>query len=720
MGLPELWDTIRDFEEVKPIAQLAEDHYREHGRPLKIAVDEADWRFNNLTMAQVYAIRDSSNEPAFQGIEKAMFYRICKLSTLNIQLLFVFDGPGVPAKRGRNGGRKIDYERLRLLKQLLRCFGIPYQEAPGEAEAECARLQILGIVDAVWSQDSDCLMFGCSLWLHDDRVAKEPGTKDRSKENTKKSDRRVRIVRAKDLKDRLNLDREGLVLFAMLVGGDYHPTGLRDCGAGIALAAVKEGNLAQALCLCRNQRDCTEWSFQLAAFLQTRRQARNLPIPSNFPGFKILQKYYRPKVTSDELLTGNKSLSLVTSRAIDERKLLDVTSSRFNIWGRLYMNWVGPVLLTRSLSKRSTSLPREVVHDIKLTKQRASKNQEIMSLRSFERKITFSPFEVTSLRREDFEGGDREGMWEGKRDMPFNPTHRVECDYFPAFWLDRVLPQGILDPPPSAPKEKPSKRKGQPDLDDWDTVSPSSTNKKQKPQSSNQVVLATPHLAPTSESTLSRLPIDPVRRLKPQVPKRGSTSKKNNTFARSSPSTPLVQRQPTTKPCEVFDLSNLDDNVVLRLPPSRQAEKLSSLPTSLSNVVDLGSPESSADESEDLAWAMRLSMQSSHQESKPLPDNMIARDIDTPPKLSHIQKVTSPPRPVSAAKAIPCETDKEARGTSTRFLPIPDKLDSIRAARLKHFVSSPVAIHQQVVPNRETAAASRVGASVDCIDLTGD
>lgn len=55
-----LWDTIRDFEEVKPIAQLAEEHYRQHGRPLRIAVDEADWRFNNLTMAQVYAIRDSA------------------------------------------------------------------------------------------------------------------------------------------------------------------------------------------------------------------------------------------------------------------------------------------------------------------------------------------------------------------------------------------------------------------------------------------------------------------------------------------------------------------------------------------------------------------------------------------------------------------------------------------------------------------------------------
>ncbi|XPS70041.1 hypothetical protein M3J07_002278 [Ascochyta lentis] len=702
MGLPELWDTIRDFEEVKPVAQLAEEHYREHGRPLRIAVDEADWRFNNLTMAQVYAIRDSSNEPAFQGIEKAMFYRICKLSTLNIQLIFVFDGPGVPAKRGRNGGRKIDYERLRLLKQLLRCFGIPYQEAPGEAEAECARLQILGIVDAVWSQDSDCLMFGCSLWLHDDRVAKEPGTKDRSKENTKKSDRHVRVVRAKDLKDKLNLDREGLFLFAMLVGGDYHPIGLRGCGAGIALAAAKEGNLAHALCLCRNQRDCTEWSFRLAAFLQTRPHARNLSIPSSFPDFKILQKYYRPKVTSDELLTGRRSLDLTISRSIDEHKLLDVTSSRFNIWGRLYMNWVGPVLLTRALSIRSASLPKEVVHDIKLTKQRASKSQDVMLLRSWERKITFSPFEVTSLRREDFEGGEREGMWEGKRGVPFDPTHRVECDYFPAFWLQQVLPPEIFDPPPPAPSKKPSKRK-ELHVDVGDSISPASTSKKQKSQSNNEMAIATPNLAGVSEAS-----------------KRGPISKRSSNVVRSKPPELRVQQRPTTKPREVIDLSNLDDDMVLRIPRGRQPKESSSVPALLSNVVDLGSPESSADESVDLARATHLGMQSPHQTSQSLIENTGLRGADIASRLSHVQQVSALIRPVvSATKAASCEADGKAPIISTGLSPALDELDAIRAARLKRFLSSPVAPPQRVVPNMETAPPGD-GGPTNCIDLTDD
>jgi Holliday junction resolvase YEN1 len=55
-----LWDTIRDFEKSTPIAQFAEEHFKRHGRPLRIAVDEPDWRFNNVTRQQVFVIREST------------------------------------------------------------------------------------------------------------------------------------------------------------------------------------------------------------------------------------------------------------------------------------------------------------------------------------------------------------------------------------------------------------------------------------------------------------------------------------------------------------------------------------------------------------------------------------------------------------------------------------------------------------------------------------
>lgn len=59
MGITALWDVIKGEDHSMAIAQLAEAHFKKRGRPLRIAVDEADWRFNNLTAQQVYMIRES-------------------------------------------------------------------------------------------------------------------------------------------------------------------------------------------------------------------------------------------------------------------------------------------------------------------------------------------------------------------------------------------------------------------------------------------------------------------------------------------------------------------------------------------------------------------------------------------------------------------------------------------------------------------------------------
>lgn len=145
-----------------------------------------------------------------------------------------------PAKRGRSAGRKVDQKDRELLKNLLEAFGIPFLDAPGEAEAQCCRLQTAGLVDAIWSQDSDCLMFGCTLWLRDHRVAKEEGYDNRNKGHTKKAAKEVRAVRSKDIEGKSRLKREGLVLFAMLAGGDYGK-GLHGCGPETALKAAQLG-----------------------------------------------------------------------------------------------------------------------------------------------------------------------------------------------------------------------------------------------------------------------------------------------------------------------------------------------------------------------------------------------------------------------------------------------------------------------------------------------
>lgn len=88
-----LWDILGEGE-IKSLAQLSTDHFKKHKRPLRVAIDEAGWRFHNLSDAQVHAIRQKVPEAI--PIEKAILWRVLKLMRMNIQPIFIFDGPSRP------------------------------------------------------------------------------------------------------------------------------------------------------------------------------------------------------------------------------------------------------------------------------------------------------------------------------------------------------------------------------------------------------------------------------------------------------------------------------------------------------------------------------------------------------------------------------------------------------------------------------------------------
>eukprot|EP00562_Extubocellulus_spinifer_P029546 CAMPEP_0178720244 /NCGR_PEP_ID=MMETSP0699-20121125/23609_1 /TAXON_ID=265572 /ORGANISM="Extubocellulus spinifer, Strain CCMP396" /LENGTH=688 /DNA_ID=CAMNT_0020370643 /DNA_START=1772 /DNA_END=3838 /DNA_ORIENTATION=- len=64
--------------------------------------------------------------------------------------------------------RKVVYPRgdiIYLVVRLLKGRGIPYMQAPFEAEAQCVRLQMDGIVEYVLSDDGDCFAYCVKLWI---------------------------------------------------------------------------------------------------------------------------------------------------------------------------------------------------------------------------------------------------------------------------------------------------------------------------------------------------------------------------------------------------------------------------------------------------------------------------------------------------------------------------------------------------------------------------
>jgi flap endonuclease-1 len=69
---------------------------------------------------------------------------------------------------------RVTPEMMNDAKKLIRLMGAPVIEAPGEAEAQCARLASLGLAYGTASEDMDSLTFGTNFLLRGFNSKKEP------------------------------------------------------------------------------------------------------------------------------------------------------------------------------------------------------------------------------------------------------------------------------------------------------------------------------------------------------------------------------------------------------------------------------------------------------------------------------------------------------------------------------------------------------------------
>ena len=106
-------------------------------------------------------------------------------------------------------------------KRLLQLFGVPYVEAPEEAEAQCAQLEGAGLVDGVVTEDSDALLLGArSVYKH----LFDP-------------QHHVEVYEMADVEAELNVSRDELIALAHLLGSDY-TDGVHGVGIVNAMEAV--------------------------------------------------------------------------------------------------------------------------------------------------------------------------------------------------------------------------------------------------------------------------------------------------------------------------------------------------------------------------------------------------------------------------------------------------------------------------------------------------
>lgn len=121
-------------------------------------------------------------------------------------------------------------------KKLLEALGIPYVDAPSEAEAQAAHMVKKGAGYAVASQDSDSLLFGTPRLLRNLSITgkrKKAGTLSYTTIHPEL------ILLEENLKE-LGINQKQLIALCMLVGTDYNPGGIKGIGPKKALELAKK------------------------------------------------------------------------------------------------------------------------------------------------------------------------------------------------------------------------------------------------------------------------------------------------------------------------------------------------------------------------------------------------------------------------------------------------------------------------------------------------
>ena len=362
MGIPGILKEIGKGERIA-LSKLAVQHLETNKRPLRIAIDAAIWSFQNQAA-------QGGKNPTL----RTLFYRLLKLLALPIQPVFVYDGKNKPLmkrnKTVRSYGTNVTNE---MSKKMIQAFRMPCHMAPGEAEAECAHMQKKGIVDAVMSQDVDAIMFGSSLTLRD-------WSKEAARGN--KSATHVSALKLPEIKTRTGLDPAGMILVALLSGGDYDTDGISGFGPGLSCEIAKAGFGSDLLDLMRDKDTAglQDWRDRLNLELETnqsgyfRTKHNSIKVPQDFPDPTILSYYTNPAISNFEQLHRLKHrLQEAWSEDLDIMELrhhvADVLDWNYKSGARKVIRTLAPALLAHRLLRGQGDKCITSVDQIKQTRK---------------------------------------------------------------------------------------------------------------------------------------------------------------------------------------------------------------------------------------------------------------------------------------------------------------------------------------------------------------
>lgn len=189
--------------------------------------------------------------------------------------------------RDKRDADEVTPEMVSDVQELLSRFGIPFVTAPMEAEAQCAELLQLKLVDGVITDDSDVFLFG--------------GTK--IYKNLFQDKKYVEFYDYDAIEQKLGLSRENMIELALLLGSDY-TTGIKSMGPVSSMEVLAEfknlKNFKKWYEEGQFDKDKLEKEDKFHKDLRKKLVRNEVVLDPDFPSEMVIDAYKNPEVDHDK------------------------------------------------------------------------------------------------------------------------------------------------------------------------------------------------------------------------------------------------------------------------------------------------------------------------------------------------------------------------------------------------------------------------------------
>lgn len=253
----------------------------------------------------------------------------------------------------------------------------------------------------------------------------------------------VSLFDAKKTKDgKSGLDREGMILVALLSGGDYATEGLKGFGAKIACEAARAG-YGKSLCsISRSDEDgLANWRNSLVYELQTnesqffKTKHKSLRIPDDFPSREILGYYTHPVVSSTTKIEKLKE-EILWDGEVDVPGLRNYVKEAFDWTNKVgatkFVRNLAPALLVHKLRLRANrrdsgygDLVLTQMNEMEYVRKICGRREHFSMDGKPELRVVFAPLDIVGLNLEDEH--DNSGDYGRDGLAPVNDDDQIEA-----------------------------------------------------------------------------------------------------------------------------------------------------------------------------------------------------------------------------------------------------------------------------------------------------